>query len=237
TEADFSVAGQRSTANAITLDGLSLGGGSVPQDAIRSTRVVTSSYDAARGQFSGGLVASTTRSGKNIPQGSFTYTLRDRSLAWGQVTASPFGQGYTQNQLSGGMGGPNAHAAARRAVGLAATPPREPPRPAAGRRHAHGAWGRRDGVPHVAFRGEPHQRGARLLLSGATGCDRPRRGAGRTRAGRLRSSGRPSRRRDADLRRQCRTAATGRQRRPGAERRSLLAARWRRAPPQSRFPV
>ncbi|OLB54807.1 MAG: hypothetical protein AUI13_11095 [Gemmatimonadetes bacterium 13_2_20CM_2_69_23] len=106
TEADFSVAGQRPTANAITLDGLSLGSGSVPQDAIRSTRVVTSSYDAARGQFSGGLVASTTRSGKNIPQGSFTYTLRDRSLAWGQATASPFGQGYTQNQLSGGMGGP-----------------------------------------------------------------------------------------------------------------------------------
>src|SRR5205807_2524504 len=106
TGADFSVAGQRPTANAITLDGLSLGGGSVPQDAIRSTRVVTSSYDAARGQFSGGFVASTTRSGKNIPQGSFTYTLRDRSLAWGQVTTSPFGQGYTQNQLSGGMGGP-----------------------------------------------------------------------------------------------------------------------------------
>src|SRR5207247_8508323 len=70
-----------------------------------STRVVTSSYDAARGQFSGGLVASTTRGGKNIPQGSFTYTLRDRSLAWGQATASPFGQGYTQNQLSGGVGG------------------------------------------------------------------------------------------------------------------------------------
>src|SRR5207302_10194615 len=42
----------------------------------------------------------------NIPQGSFTYTLRDRSLAWGQVTTSPFGQGYTQNQVSGGMGGP-----------------------------------------------------------------------------------------------------------------------------------
>src|SRR5439155_382947 len=102
----FSVAGQRPTANAITVDGLSLGGGSVPQDAIRSTRVVTSSYDAARGQFSGGLVASTTRSGKNIPQGSFTYTLRDRSLAWGQLTTSPFGQGYTQTQLSGGMGGP-----------------------------------------------------------------------------------------------------------------------------------
>ena len=37
----FSVAGQRPTANRITLDGLSFGGVMVPQDAIRSTRVVT----------------------------------------------------------------------------------------------------------------------------------------------------------------------------------------------------
>ncbi len=106
TDAAFSVAGQRTTANDITLDGMSFGSGSVPQDAVRSTRVVTSTYDVARGQFSGGLVASTTRSGTNVPQGSFTYTLRDKDLAWGGPTASPFGQGYTQNQLGGGMGGP-----------------------------------------------------------------------------------------------------------------------------------
>src|SRR2546426_8085307 len=49
----FSVAGQRPTANRITLDGLSFGGVMVPQDAIRSTRVVTNTYDVARGQFSG----------------------------------------------------------------------------------------------------------------------------------------------------------------------------------------
>src|SRR5213079_594246 len=106
TSAAFSVAGQRATANNITLDGLSFGSGSVPQDALRTTRVVTSTYDVARGQFSGGLVASTTRSGTNVPQGSFTYGLRDRDLAWGGVTESPFDQGYTQNQLGGGMGGP-----------------------------------------------------------------------------------------------------------------------------------
>src|SRR3989475_538112 len=106
TSAALSVAGQRSTANNITLDGLSFGSGNVPQDALRTTRVVTSTYDVARGQFSGGLVASTTRSGTNVPQGSFTYGLRDRDLAWGGVTESPFDQGYTQNQLSGGMGGP-----------------------------------------------------------------------------------------------------------------------------------
>src|SRR5438552_3821545 len=102
----FSVAGQRPTANRITLDGLSFGGAMVPQDAIRATRVVTNTYDVARGQFSGGLVASTTRSGTNVPQGAFTYNGRDRALAWGGVTVSPFSQGYTQNQIGGGMGGP-----------------------------------------------------------------------------------------------------------------------------------
>src|SRR2546430_4921930 len=78
----------------------------LPQDAVRSIRVITNSYDVARGQFSGGLVASTTRGGTNVPQGAFTYALRDRSLEWGEVTSSPFGQGMTQNQLGGGMGGP-----------------------------------------------------------------------------------------------------------------------------------
>src|SRR5205807_10537389 len=76
TDAAFSVTGQRTTANDITLDGMSCGSGSVPQDAARSTRVVTSTYDVARGQFSRGLVASTTRSGTNVPQGAVTYTLR-----------------------------------------------------------------------------------------------------------------------------------------------------------------
>jgi len=105
----FSVAGQRPTANSITLDGASFGTGGVPQDAVRSTRVVTSSYDVARGQFSGGVVASTTRGGTNVPQGSYTYTVRDRDVAWGEATSSPFGQGSTQQLLSGGMGGPIIH--------------------------------------------------------------------------------------------------------------------------------
>src|SRR3989442_274498 len=98
--------GPGATGNRITLDGLSFGGVMVPQDAIRSTRVVTNTYDVARGQFSGALVASTTRSGTNVPQGAFTYNGRDRALAWGGVTASPFSQGYTQNQFGGGVGGP-----------------------------------------------------------------------------------------------------------------------------------
>ena len=104
--ASFSVAGQRPTANNVTLDGMSLGSGEVPEDAVRAIRVVTNNYDVARGQFSGGLVASTTRSGTNTPQGSFTTTLRDRTAAWGDATSTPFGQGMSQTQIGGGMGGP-----------------------------------------------------------------------------------------------------------------------------------
>ncbi|MDQ6828285.1 MAG: carboxypeptidase-like regulatory domain-containing protein, partial [Gemmatimonadota bacterium] len=66
TASAFSVAGQRSDQNSITLDGLSYGANSIPQDAVRGTRVITSTYDVARGQFSGGQIASTTRSGTNV---------------------------------------------------------------------------------------------------------------------------------------------------------------------------
>ena len=106
TSTQFSVAGQRPTANNITLDGLSFGGGSIPQDATRTTRIITNTYDVARGQFSGGLVATTTKSGNNSPAGSFSYSLRDRALEWGGADAGAFGAQGTQNQLGGGFGGP-----------------------------------------------------------------------------------------------------------------------------------
>lgn len=70
TAAAFSVAGQRPTQNHITLDGLTFAAGAMPRDAVRSTRVVTSTYDVAKGQFSGGEVASSTRSGTNAFQSS-----------------------------------------------------------------------------------------------------------------------------------------------------------------------
>jgi len=73
---------------------------------VRNTRVITSSYDVARGQFSGGQIASTTRSGSNFVQGTFNYSLRDDQLAWEAGDATAFNRGYTQNQLSGGFGGP-----------------------------------------------------------------------------------------------------------------------------------
>jgi hypothetical protein len=102
----FSIGGLAPGANNITLDGLTFSAAQVPQEAVRSTRVITSSYDAARGQFSGGLVSSTTRSGSNTMQGNFSYSLRDRDLAIEGADPSPAAQGFTQNQISGGLGGP-----------------------------------------------------------------------------------------------------------------------------------
>src|SRR5919206_527981 len=48
TASAFSVAGLRPDANSVTLDGLTFGSPTVPQDAVRNTRVITSSYDVAR---------------------------------------------------------------------------------------------------------------------------------------------------------------------------------------------
>lgn len=105
----FSVAGQRTDQNQITLDGLSfLAGGGVPTEAVRRTSVVTNTYDVARGQFTGGQINTTTRGGTNDVSGSFAYGLRDPNLEWstGDQSGSTFASGYTQHQLSGGIGGP-----------------------------------------------------------------------------------------------------------------------------------
>ncbi|MDB4898703.1 MAG: hypothetical protein JWN53_511, partial [Gemmatimonadetes bacterium] len=106
TAATFSVAGQPTNQNQITLDGLSFGAGSVPSEAVRSTRVITSTYDVSRGQFTGGQVASTTRGGTNNVQGVFTYALRDPELEFVDESSASFGQKYMQNSLSFGAGGP-----------------------------------------------------------------------------------------------------------------------------------
>jgi hypothetical protein len=111
----FSVAGQRAALNNVTLDGTSFssrltggqaGGGSpvgVPSEGVRATSVVTNTFDVSRGEFSGGLIAMTTRAGSNIPNGSLTYALRDPSLQSGGTGLA--GSGYTQNRVSGGYGG------------------------------------------------------------------------------------------------------------------------------------
>jgi hypothetical protein len=109
----FSVIGQRPDLNHISLDGATFGpprgetggGLGIPAEAIRLTRVITNSYDVARGQFSGGQIASTTRGGTNRPQGTVSYSLHEPRLQW-YGDGSPFNRAYTQHRVSGGYGGP-----------------------------------------------------------------------------------------------------------------------------------
>jgi hypothetical protein len=104
---NFSVAGQSSQSNNVTLDGLSFAAGFVPQDAVRGTRVVTNTYDVARGQFSGGQVSQTTRSGTNVIQGSLSYIGRYRDFTIQQGgTDGAFGGAFDQNQFGAGIGFP-----------------------------------------------------------------------------------------------------------------------------------
>jgi len=107
--AAFSVAGQRTDQNLVTLDGLTFGTTAVPQEAVRTTRVITNTYDVARGQFTGGQVATTTRGGTSQTAGSFSYSLRDPRLEFDgedPTTGQALASGYTQHQFSGGVGGP-----------------------------------------------------------------------------------------------------------------------------------
>jgi hypothetical protein len=109
TAAGFSVAGQRPDQNQITLDGLSFGGTGVPAEAVRNTRVITNTYDVSRGQFTGGQVATTTKGGTNLMNGSFGYAIHDPALEFTSAAdtagTGAFSGAYTRNQLSGGVGG------------------------------------------------------------------------------------------------------------------------------------
>mgnify|MGYP001068444361 CR=1 FL=1 len=65
--------------NATTLNGLAFGGSSLPRDANVSTSLVTTPYDVARGNFSGGLLNVRTLPGSN-------YIVRATSFAFGNAS-------------------------------------------------------------------------------------------------------------------------------------------------------
>jgi hypothetical protein len=104
--AAFSVGGQRTTQNHVSLDGLTFAAGQVPRDAIRETKVITSTYDVSKGQFSGGEVASATRSGTNSLQGSLSYDLQPQTLQAPAAPSPAFSRVFQLNKVSGSLGGP-----------------------------------------------------------------------------------------------------------------------------------
>ncbi|HEY0021539.1 MAG TPA: carboxypeptidase-like regulatory domain-containing protein [Longimicrobium sp.] len=94
-----SIAGQPASQTSVTLDGASFGATMLPPEALRSTAVVTSTYDPSRGQFSGGQVAATTLNGTNVFGGVARLRLGHPALQ---------APGHPQSRLaqaSGGAGG------------------------------------------------------------------------------------------------------------------------------------
>lgn len=106
TRASFSVAGQPASQNNITVDGMSFLFGTVPQDAVRQTQVVLNAYDVSRGQFTGGQIATTTKSGTSLFQGTANFTGRLPETQFAGRPADAFAQKYSQGLLSAGAGGP-----------------------------------------------------------------------------------------------------------------------------------
>jgi hypothetical protein len=102
----LSIGGQPAGQTSSTLDGVTYGGSSLPPDAIRHTNVITSTYDVARGQFTGGQVDVTTRSGTSIWAGAAAATLRSSRLQFGATPSSGNGQRYDLGTVNAGGGGP-----------------------------------------------------------------------------------------------------------------------------------
>ena len=109
---NLSVAGQRETSNGFTLNGADVeedfnnGTAVVPNlDSIQEFQVLTGSFDAQYGNFSGGQVLATTKSGGNKLHGSAFEFLRNTNLD-ARNYLSPDRAAYNRNQYGGTLGGP-----------------------------------------------------------------------------------------------------------------------------------
>ena len=109
---NMSVSGQRETANGFIVNGanveetFNMGTAVVPNlDSIQNFQVLTSNFDAQYGNFSGGQVAVTTKSGTNQIHGSGFEFLRNTGLDARNFFSSDRAK-YDQNQFGGALGGP-----------------------------------------------------------------------------------------------------------------------------------
>ncbi|HEX8453939.1 MAG TPA: TonB-dependent receptor [Longimicrobium sp.] len=101
-----SIGGQPASQNRTTLDGAGYGSSSVPAEAVAASGVITHPYDVSRGQFTGGEIAATTRSGTNLWGGSLSVAVVDPRLQFDGDAAGSMGDKYSVRKLSAGGGGP-----------------------------------------------------------------------------------------------------------------------------------
>jgi len=109
---NLSVSGQRETNNGFIVNGsiveedFSMGTALVPNlDSIQEFRVLTSNFDAEYGNYSGGQIVVTTKSGTNEFHGSGFDFWRNTNLD-ARNYFSPDRARYDQNQFGGTFGGP-----------------------------------------------------------------------------------------------------------------------------------
>jgi hypothetical protein len=109
---NLSVSGQRETANGFFMNGspaqedFNMGAAIVPNlDSIREFRVLTSNFQAEYGNFSGGQVLVTTKSGSNELHGSAFGFLRNTNLDARNFFAAERAR-YDRDQFGGTVGGP-----------------------------------------------------------------------------------------------------------------------------------
>ncbi len=109
---NLSVSGQRETANGFMVNGstvqedFNMGAAVVPNlDSIREFRVLTSNFDAEYGNFSGGQVLVTTKSGTSDLHGSAFDFLRNTDLDARNYFSAGRSR-YDRNQFGGTLGGP-----------------------------------------------------------------------------------------------------------------------------------
>jgi len=108
---NLSVSGQRETANGFSVNGaaaqedFNMGAAIVPNlDSIQELHVLTGNFNAEYGNFSGGQVLVTTRSGANQLHGSVFEYLRNTALDARNFFA-PDRAEYVRNQFGGTIGG------------------------------------------------------------------------------------------------------------------------------------
>jgi hypothetical protein len=110
----FSINGQRESANGFTLNGVSVQetigqqAGIIPNlDSIAQFRILTSNADAEYGNYSGGLISVVTKSGENQFHGNAFEFLRNTALD-ARGFFDPARSTFQQNQFGGTFGGPIA---------------------------------------------------------------------------------------------------------------------------------
>jgi hypothetical protein len=113
---NISVNGQRETANAFLVnggdvsEGRNLGAGLVPNlDSVEEFRLITNSFDAEYGKFSGAVMNAITKSGTNSIHGDVFEFLRNDKLDANNYFSNKFGIGKTElrrNQFGYTLGGP-----------------------------------------------------------------------------------------------------------------------------------